>query len=360
MLIIVNFSLNADWFTDNIINPTKKAFNKGAKEIESLAKKGAKAIETGAKTLIKETGKGLDASAKFIKKEIVDPTKSTFQALDKWKLPDGRLRLDQVAYLGAHNAHANLEEGFLYSQQLWSLDKQLKNGVRHLLIDLWKGKEGSGKGKILLCHDDCEKVSRTLRAGNKNHVTFKRYLEQIKDFLTKNPREILSLDLERYVPNDEVLKDIESIPGLYKYVLTPADYDPHKYGEKWPTLDWLIAKGKRLIIFDTGDPSKYGYNIDSYVIRNMYGTHDLNKACQIRSKPKDARLFQLNYFGTVASPLPIHNTPTQLKKVISTCEQNKVISSGQKPNFVALDNVHLGNAMQWVNELNQNASKSLK
>lgn len=378
LLGMVQGIFGMDWVNEKVVKPvgkatraTGRAVNAGMKkagtdigkktqQVGKGVQQGTTAVVKEAQVAVKKTGKMIEKAGEFIEKEVIEPTVGAFQGLEKWRLPDSRLRLDQVTYLGAHNAHVNQKEGFKYSQQLWGLDDQLKNGVRHLLLDTWVAKSGPNKGRVMLCHGDCEKASRAQRVGNAAHVSFKTYLEKIKNFLDKNPREIVTIELESYITNEETLRDLKSVPGLFNYLLLPSDYDPLKKGGNWPTLQWMINNGKRLIIFDTGNSSQYGFNTNDYMIRNMYGTHDLNQACQIRSKPAGSKLFQLNYFGTVASPLPIHNTSTQLKKVLSRCKKNNVISSGQIPNFLSLDNVHLGNPMAWVNELNAKAAKAIK
>ncbi len=289
-------------------------------------------------------------------KEWKNEVKERHESLDAWKLPDENLRFDQVSYLGAHNAHVNLQEGFAYNQQRWSVDNQLKNGVRHFLIDVWDSKDGTA----LLCHGKCETVSMAQRAGVGKHRTFKSYLETFKRFLDAHPKEILSLELERGdIFNARILKEIESVPGLSKYVLTKKEYDPKDHDGKWPTLKWMIDNGKRLVIFDTLMADKYGYNTDQYLTRNMYGTLDIDKACQIRNKAKGSRLFQMNYFATVTNKLPRFNTATRLNEVLSQCKKNGVVSSDQIPNFVALDMVNIGNPMKFVNQLNDAAKAKL-
>lgn len=314
-----------------------------------------KEIEKAGSTVVE----GVKDAAEAVKEEVIDPLAESLAKLDKWVLPDPKLRLDQVAFLASHNSHANLPEGFIYHQQAWGFDTQLEKGVRQFLIDVWESKAGKSKGQVLLCHGECETDSIKTRAGSP-HLPFKVYLEKIKRFLDANPREIVSFELERKVSTSKVLDAIKSVPGLLKYVLTRDDYDPLKNGGNWPTLQWLIEKGKRLIIFDPGYAS-YGFKTDDYMIRNMYGTHDIDKACKLRDNPNpNSKLYQLNYFGTIASPLPIHNTPTVLQKVLKRCQEKGIVPKGKTPNFVALDFVDRGNAMQWINELNRNASKKLR
>lgn len=357
--------------TKKAVKKTGQVATQATQEVGKGAQTAVKKTGKVAETAVKETGKAAKVAVEETKKagekvgEFVEELGAAIEKLEAWKAPDGRLRFDEVAYLGAHNAHVNQQEGFRYSQQLWSLENQLKHGVRHFLIDIWIGEAGPNKGKLLLCHGECEKASRAQRLGGKNHVLLRAYLEKIKRFLDTHPKEIISLELENYASAKETANAIDSVPGLRNYILTLKDYDPEKHDNKWPTLNWMISNNKRLVIFDLGgveiEPYGYGYKTDRHMIRNMYGTHDLNKACELRgSTRRSSRLYQLNYFGTVASPLPIHNTPTQLKKVLKRCQEKGVVSKGKAPNFIALDNVHLGNAMKWVNELNAKAAKRLK
>jgi len=352
--------------TKKVTKKTEKVATKATQDVKKTASTGVKGAQKAIGVAAKETEKAAETAAGEVKKtaetvgEFVQGLTSLGEKLDSWALPDGRLRFDEVAYLGSHNSHSNIEEGFVYSQQLWGLDKQLKRGVRHFLIDIWLGKARPNVGKLLLCHGSCEKESRGQRGGRTDHVSFRTYLEKIKRFLDTHPKEIISLELENYASGSDTLKAIWSVPGLSKYVLIPADYDPLKHDGKWPTLHELIKMGKRLIIFDTGDSSKYAFGTNDYLIRNMYGKLNVDQACEIRKKPAGSRLFQMNYFGTVTSPSPHHNTPEQLKKVLARCQSKNVVDKGKKPNFIALDNVHLGNAMKWVNELNASAAKRLK
>jgi len=274
--------------------------------------------------------------------------------LEAWKKPDPRLRLDQVTYLGAHNAHANVEEGFAYAQQLWSLENQLKRGVRHFLLDIWPH-----KGELLLCHNRC-KISLILKLG-RQHKDLRSALKLFKNWLDTHPDEIITLELENYATGAQTYKIIKSVPGLDSYILKRSDYEPLAYGGKWPTLQNLIDQNKRLIIFDTKDNDRYAFDTDTYMLRNMYGSLNIDRAARLRGLPRPNRgLYQFNYFGTITSPAARHNKPEKLKEVLLRCWQKGVVPQGKYPNFIAIDFVDRGNAMQWVNELNGAAAKSLK
>jgi hypothetical protein len=274
--------------------------------------------------------------------------------LEAWQKPYPRLRLDQVAYLGAHNAHANVEEGFVYAQQLWSLENQLKRGVRHFLLDIWLD-----KGQLLLCHNKCT-ISKLLKLGRK-HKDLRSALVLMKNWLDKHPDEIITLELENYTTGDQTYEVIKSVPGLEPYILKHSDYEPLSYKGKWPTIQNLVNRNKRLIIFDTRDNENYAFDTNLYMIRNMYGTLNVDKAARLREVKRPNRgLYQLNYFGTITSPSPRYNRPEKLKELLKRVQEKGVVPSGKNPNFIALDFVDRGNAMKWVNELNREAALRMK
>lgn len=67
-------------------------------------------------------------------------------------------------------------------------------------------------------------------------------LQEIKTFLDKNPREIFTLFIESSIPIDRIGQEIE-MSGLYQYAHVQMA------GAQWPTLQEMITKGKRLVIF---------------------------------------------------------------------------------------------------------------
>jgi hypothetical protein len=122
-----------------------------------------------------------------------------------------------------------------------------------------------------------------------------------------------------------------------------------------------VNRNKRLIIFDTRDNENYAFDTNLYMIRNMYGTLNVDKAARLREVKRPNRgLYQLNYFGTITSPSPRYNRPEKLKELLKRVQEKGVVPSGKNPNFIALDFVDRGNAMKWVNELNREAALRMK
>ncbi len=269
-----------------------------------------------------------------------------------WISPHQELRLDQICQVGTHNSHVNLQEGFIYNQQIWSIKKQLNNGVRHFLLDFW---EENGVAK--LCHGTCKTLSLTARAGIPNK-TVKSGLETIKNFLDNNPGEIVTLELENYLSAAKTYQEFQSVPGLENYILKKTDYEPMEHDGYWPTLAWFVKQEKRLIIFDTKGEDRYAFNTDRYMTRNMYGTLNVDKACTLRGSERSNRqLYQLNYFATVAIALAQNNSIAQLRQILATCQEKGIIIPGKTPNFLALDFTNLGEPFKYANMLNYSAAQ---
>ena len=224
--------------------------------------------------------------------------------------------------------------------------------------DIWVYKD-----KLMLCHNKC-KITVLLKAGAQPK-TWVSFLQMLKTWLDTHPKEIVTLDLENYANAERTYKDIQSVPGLEKYILTPSDYDPIKHGGKWPTLQWLQNRNKRLIIFDAKYGTPYAFHTNTYLIRNMYGNlYNLDKVCTLRGAKEPnwelRTLYQLNYYGKITDFRPKFNTPERLKEVLAKCQENGVIPKGKTPNIVSIDYVDRGNPMKWVNELNKQAARRLK
>lgn len=277
----------------------------------------------------------------------------TLAKLDQWEKPDPRLRLDQVTYLGSHNSYANVEEGFVYAQQFWSLENQLKRGVRHFLLDIWPS-----QGRLFLCHNRCV-ISSVLKLGRRNR-DLRSALVLVKSWLDEHPDEIVTLELENYATGDQTYEIIKSVSGLEAYILKRADYEPQAHRGRWPTIQYLVNNNKRLIIFDTQDNHHYAFDTYVYLLRNAYGALDIEKAACLRGPEVPSQsLYQLNYFGTITSPSPCYNEPARLQQVLKRCQEKGVVPEGKSPNFIAIDFVDRGNAMRWVNELNRQAARGI-
>lgn len=95
-------------------------------------------------------------------------------------------------------------------------------------------------------------------------------LREIQVFLEGNPTEIVSIFIEDYVSSPRGLSKVFNASGVSQY-LFPLSRMP-KNGEDWPTVDDMVQKNQRLIVF-TSKSSKeaseglaYEWN---YVVENQ-------------------------------------------------------------------------------------------
>ncbi len=194
-------------------------------------------------------------------------------------------RLNEVVFAGTHNSYAAADEpGWLFANQRFGIARQLRDGIRALLIDVHWGvldedtgrvrtdidADGQTRNKIaqelspealrtadriagevgagelggtprpFLCHGLCELGAEPLD----------QELTVIRRFLEREPIEVLLLIVEDYVPPEEIERSMRRT-GLLRYA---AELDRD---EPLPTLGELVRSGKRLVILaedDGGSP----------------------------------------------------------------------------------------------------------
>lgn len=278
--------------------------------------------------------------------------------LDLWIPPDIEKCYHEVSFLASHNAFANTKSGyFIDPQQIWNIEDQLKRGVRCFLVDFHIDKKDSN---LKLCHESCD-TTRLLTLGLSQPRIVLDFLQMLKIWMDLNPSEIITLSIENHTDGDTTF-DVLYDSNILDLVLTPRELKDHGLHPddndgKWPTLKWMIEHNKRLIIFDSVDnTNRYSFNVWQYLIRNMYGTLDLNKAAEVRGSVPDPkpRLFELNFFGTLNTStfLCFSNSPLILADLFEKVKEKGYLRENQIPNFVALDNVDASNAMKLVNTFN--------
>jgi len=283
-------------------------------------------------------------------------------------MPDPSLKYNEVCFLASHNSHAAHPYGYLYAQQDKKISDQLKSGVRALLLDTYPVKKDNltkeaqpQSGDSL---NDYEVMLWHRSTGRNLKRTFKDALKTIKEFLIKNPRAIITIQLENYSPGSLIDHIIEK-SNISKFVLKPNDWDPSKKNG-WPTLKWMIDNDKRLVIFDSRSGSSYCYYQWQYTTENQYGELDIKKAAKLRadSSPIKNYLMTINYFGTITSPInyPAANS-TKLRELINYISKNGLDGNYKKryPNFIALDYVNRGkdgDPLKLINEINHKSKIS--
>lgn len=104
-------------------------------------------------------------------------------------------------------------------------------------------------------------------------------------YLEKNKDVVVTLILEDYVKSPNGLNRVFDASGLRNFMF-PVTSMP-KNGEDWPTLDDMISKNQRLLVF-TSDPRKEATEGIAFIWRYMVEnqcecvqTHGLNRLIHI-------------------------------------------------------------------------------
>ena len=134
---------------------------------------------------------------------------------------------DELCYAATHNSATDTSGLWQFPTQSQSIHSQLDNGIRAIMLSVQV--QGSAD---LVCYDNCS-------AGNTRLTTV---LKSVKDFLSRNAREVVTLLLDSQAPASSIQADFVTA-GLDTDVFTPTA------GSPWPTLGEMIDANRRLVVF---------------------------------------------------------------------------------------------------------------
>jgi hypothetical protein len=243
-------------------------------------------------------------------------------------------RYDEVAYATAHNAMANADDDFQAPNQRYSITRQLEDGVRALMLDTYEYLDD-----VYLCHAECSFLGRRLLLDG---------LAEIRTFLERHPREVVSIIFEAYV-SAEATADIFAETGLLPYVHTqPLD-------EAWPALGEMIDSDRRLVVFsdrDRGVVPWYHYVWDYAFETHFAYEEPADFSCAPNRGDPASSLFVLNHFLTRTVGAPrlaelVNHNPLFIDRARECMEAN-----GRLPNFVTVDFYDIGDVLEVVRTLN--------
>lgn len=307
----------------------------------------------------------------------------------RWQVPHDRLRLDEVHFVGAHNAlisrRPNTRWGtFLYAQQTWNLAEQLEYGVRVFELDL-----GAYSDKLVVCHQQCGGLYGFQKIGS--YESFAEIMQFLAQWLDQNPEEILILLIDSRDPkHGPHMIDVElaSLPEVRSHILTQMMWNPETHRGLWPTLGWMKKYNKRLIIFNdrANDSCKHTFHHWSYVMCTPPHTGDHEKSTSLRAEclkhnQPHVQLYQLNHFAgfaddriawlyiigsTITGNLKEHprkyraleNNVDHIASIVHHGKK-KSLARGKNPNFIMLDNVDrfiANNGIALINQWNKEAA----
>jgi hypothetical protein len=298
------------------------------------------------------------------------------------------LRIDQVTFPGSHNSMSSANyPGFLFAEQIGTINEQLNSGVRALLIDTYYGvpssaripgqstpivltdkvaqaagraevnedpvaakraaqlaagapKAADAQRGIYLCHSNCETGA----------VQVQKPLSDIKSFLNNHPDDVLMVVIQDATTPADTAAAIEAA-GLGDRVATLQP------GQPLPTLRTLIDSGRTLLVFaergDPGGPPWYHNMYDWFQETTFSFTNKKQFDCAPNRGNPDAPLFLINHWITSSPPNPSTgsdvNSTGALDKRIEQCLTDR----GLVPNIVAVDFAERGNLVSTAQELNE-------
>ncbi|KAI9123954.1 hypothetical protein K1719_005254 [Acacia pycnantha] len=249
------------------------------------------------------------------------------------------LPFNRYSWLTTHNSFAMLGQKpqtgspiLSPVNQQGSITSQLDNGVRGLMLDMY-----DFQNDIWLCHSfggQCYNYTAFQPAIN--------VLREIGAFLEANPSEIVTIMIEDYVTSPKGLTKVFDAAGLRKFWF-PVWRMP-KNGGDWPTVDDMIQKNQRLVVFTSKASKEASEGIAhewSYLVENQYGNGGMkagscpNRAESQPMNTKSRSLVLVNFFRDF--PELTHSckdNSAPLLRMIDTCYE----ASGQRwPNFIAVD-----------------------
>jgi hypothetical protein len=291
-------------------------------------------------------------------------------------------RLDQVVFAATHNSYAAADEpGWLFASQRFGIARQLRDGVRALLVDVHLGAPDPRTGRIrtdLAAEgSDRNKVARELspaalraadrlvgRAGVGKPVGRRRpYLchtlcelgaepldEQLgilRRFLAASPREVVLLFVEPYVPVATMEKALRDA-GLLTHAATFRPAAP------LPTLGALVTADTRLVVLAEQDGGRRPWYLDGFRLVQdtpLGATRPSQLSCARARGRADSPMLMLNHW---IPPFPPSVTRNQrigggfLRGMIGRCERER----SMLPNLIAVDFYDRTHVVQIADDVN--------
>jgi hypothetical protein len=290
-------------------------------------------------------------------------------------------RLNQVVFAGTHNSFsAAREPGWLFANQREGIASQLEDGIRALLLDPHYGVpssrgrirtdlaaegvsrnrvarelspralaiadrltgrvgfgEPAGELGLYMCHTLCELGAEPMVEE----------LEAIGGFLDDNPREVLVVFVEPYVPAEDVEAAFRE-GGLLDELVTLRRDEP------LPTLGELVDSGRRLVVFtegdDAGTPAWY-HPLFSFFQDTPIGSTERG-GCQENRGDENNALLALNNWADGFPPSPSRNRAVGRRAFIMNRVRSCRRSRGLAPNVIAVDFHDTSDVVEVADALN--------
>jgi hypothetical protein len=291
-------------------------------------------------------------------------------------------RLDQVTFPATHNSFAASDEpGWHFANQRYRIARQLRDGIRGLLIDIHWGErdpasgvvrtdlkaEGSSRNKVAqalpapalrlaerlagraglgattgrpslyLCHTLCELGAEPVDAE----------LRTIRRFLDAHRGEVLILVVEPYVPVaaiEDALRDTNLLTHAAQL----------RRDRPLPTLGDLVRADTRLVILAEEDGGTRPWYLPafSFVQDTPYSARSVDElSCKRYRGKADSPLLLVNHWIARFPPSPRRNASIGgevLRERVTRCERER----GLRSNLIAVDFYERSGVVKIADELN--------
>ena len=243
-------------------------------------------------------------------------------------------RYDEVSIVMTHNAMSNRAEGWLFPNQNHGLTRQLNDGVRGLMLDVHLV-----GNRPFLVHGKAFLGKRPLVDG----------LKEIRTFLEKTPRAVITIIFESYV-------DGKLVRHAFQEAKLLGSLHHQRRDAPWPTLKKMVDSGRRLVVMTDRDGGSWPGDHD--VWKHCWETHFSVKRTRDFSFRRNRgqasnRLLILNHFLTrpTASPAlaALANSQTVLGPRVEGCQT----ATGRRPHFVVVDFYDIGATQTVIDKFNR-------
>lgn len=294
--------------------------------------------------------------------------------------PADSVNYTDYRYVGTHNAFDYHPHFFKIAyQQDQTLLGQLTYGIRGFMLDTYNwtlgwpnsivGPQGA---KVCLSHAEPGFVA-FIQKGTTAYQSLKFEVRRIVEFMKVNPQAVITIIIENYADMARTIQEIKEVMQAAQYnpLFTPS----HLNNNEWPTLGWMRANNKRLVIFtQRGDNTDITFRQFNYMAENQYDTIDENAVCVPRAESHvTGPLVAFNYFKStgVTPPLPFtcHQVCYETARDVTTNCQAKHFADGRYFNGYWADRVidscnalyvlNQNTIFEYVNELNANPNKAM-
>ncbi|MCO5230818.1 MAG: phosphatidylinositol-specific phospholipase C domain-containing protein [Chitinophagales bacterium] len=244
-------------------------------------------------------------------------------------------KLDDISILMTHNSYNNSEKKFLVPNQDNSIYKQLSDGVRGLMLDVYS----SGQGPIMY-HGVQQGGKQTLVAA----------MTEINKFLSENPREVIVIIFENYCSHDEILSVFDTLKMRDLIYV---------HNGTWPTLQQMIDNNQRLVLMveneKGGTPKEILYAWNN-VLDSKYEFQTISSmdCSENRGKNGLRTFYLLNHWISNSLGLPDKSKAKEANSFEVLGQRVKKCTGeiGHKVNFVGIDFYNIGNGLAVVDSIN--------